>query len=207
MFTTPNNPTGNEIPFDAILAVAEAHPETLVLVDEAYSDFAGTTLLPELATHPNMVISKTFSKVRAAAGLRVGILVTHPAVAELFRAVQLPYNVSSLTHAVAAKIAKDDASVSRRVEQCYVERARVYAALKKIRAIEAYPSVTNFILFRMKDETPAAVHTRFLEQSVLIRDISMWPGCAGCLRVSIGTPAENDQFIAALDHVFAVAPA
>jgi histidinol-phosphate aminotransferase len=121
--------------------------------------------------------------------------------------VQLPYNVSSLTHAVAAKIAKDDASVSRRVEQCHVERARVYAALKKVRAIEAYPSVTNFILFRMKDETPAAVHVRFLEQSVLIRDISMWPGCAGCLRVSIGTPAENDRFIAALDQVFAAAPA
>jgi histidinol-phosphate aminotransferase len=83
----------------------------------------------------------------------------------------------------------------------------VFAALRKVRAIEAYSSVTNFILFRMKDETPAAVHTRFLEQSVLIRDISMWPGCAGCLRVSIGTPAENDRFIAALDHVFAAAPA
>jgi histidinol-phosphate aminotransferase len=207
VFTTPNNPTGNEVPFDAILAVAEAHPETLVLVDEAYSDFARTTMLPELATHPNMVISKTFSKVRAAAGLRVGVLVTHPAVAELFRAVQLPYNVSTLTHAVAAKIAKDDASVARRVEQCHQERARVYAALKKVRSIDVYPSVTNFILFRMKEETPAAVHARFLEQSVLIRDISMWPGCAGCLRVSIGTPAENDRFIGALDDVFAAARA
>jgi histidinol-phosphate aminotransferase len=207
VFTTPNNPTGNEVPFDAILAVAEAHPETLILVDEAYSDFARTTMLPELATHPNMVISKTFSKVRAAAGLRVGILVTHPAVAELFRAVQLPYNVSTLTHAVAAKIAKDDASVARRVDLCHQERARVYAALKKVRSIEVYPSVTNFILFRMKEETPAAVHARFLEQSVLIRDISMWPGCEGCLRVSIGTPAENDRFIAALDDVFAAARA
>lgn len=207
VFTTPNNPTGNQVPFDAILAVAEAHAETLVLVDEAYSDFAGTTLLPELATHPNMVISKTFSKVRAAAGLRVGILVTHPTVAELFRAVQLPYNVSTLTHAVAAKIAKDDASVARRVEQCHTERARVYAALRKVRSIEVYPSVTNFILFRMKEETPAAVHARFLEQGVLIRDISMWPGCAGCLRVSIGTPAENDRFIAALDDGFAAARA
>jgi len=67
--------------------------------------------------------------------------------------------------------------------------------------------VTNFVLFRMKDETPAAVHARFLDQSVLIRDISMWPGCAGCLRVSIGTSAENDRFIAALDEVFAAAPA
>src|SRR5712691_12976383 len=207
VFTTPNNPTGNEIPFDAILAVAEAHPETLILMDEAYSDFARTTMLPELATHPNMVISKTFSKVRAAAGLRVGILVTHPSVAELFRAVQLPYNVSTLTHAVAAKIAKDDASVARRVELCHQERARVYAALKKVRSIETYPSVTNFILFRMRVETPGAVHARFLDKGVLIRDISMWPGCAGCLRVSLGTPAENGRFIAALDHVFAAAPA
>jgi histidinol-phosphate aminotransferase len=153
-----------------------------------------------------MVISKTFSKVRAAAGLRVGILVTHPAVADLFRAVQLPYNVSSLTHAVAAKIARDDASVVRRVELCHQERARVYAALKTVRAIAVFPSVTNFVLFRMK-EPPATVHARFLEQGVLIRDISMWPGCAGCLRVSIGTPAENDRFIAALDHVFAAARA
>ncbi|MEP6693242.1 MAG: aminotransferase class I/II-fold pyridoxal phosphate-dependent enzyme [Chloroflexota bacterium] len=207
VFTTPNNPTGNEVPFDAILAVAEAHPDSLVLVDEAYSDFAGTTLLPELETHPNMVISKTFSKVRAAAGLRVGVLVTHPAVAELFRAVQLPYNVSTLTHAVAAKIAQDDAAIPRRVELCHRERGRIYAALQKIRTVEVYPSVTNFVLFRIKGDTPAAVHARFLEEGVLIRDISMWPGCAGCLRVSVGTPAENDRFIAALDHVFAAAPA
>ena len=207
VFTTPNNPTGNEVPFDAILAVAEAHPETLILVDEAYSDFAGTTLVPEIATHPNMVISKTFSKVRAAAGLRVGILVTHPAVAELFRAVQLPYNVSTLTHAVATKIARDDASIPRRVQLCHRERGRVFAALKKVRAIDVFPSVTNFVLFRAKEGSPAEVHARFLEQSVLIRDISMWPGCTGCLRVSIGTPEENDRFIAALDHVFAAAPA
>lgn len=208
VFTTPNNPTGNEIPFDAILEVAAAHPQTLVLVDEAYSDFAGKTLLPAIATHPNVVISKTFSKVRAAAGLRVGILVVHPAVAELFRAVQLPYNVSSLTHAVAAKIARDDASIPRRVEQCARERDRVYRALREVEAIEPFPSVTNFILFRVKDGDTAGAHARFLERSVLIRDISMWPGCGRCLRVSIGTPAENDRFIAALAHAFpAPAPA
>jgi len=205
-FTTPNNPTGNEIDFDVILAVAERYPETLVLVDEAYSDFARTTLLPELAAHPNMVISKTFSKVRASAGLRVGVLLTHPTVAEMFRAVQLPYNVSALTHAVAAKIAKDDASIARRIELCRTERERVYAALRSVGAIEVYPSVTNFILFKVKDGDTAGAHARFLEQSVLIRDISMWPGCKGCLRVSIGTPAENGRFIAALEKVFA-APA
>ncbi len=204
-FTTPNNPTGNEVPFDAIIAVAEANPESLILVDEAYSDFAGTTILPELASHPNMVISKTFSKVRAAAGLRLGILITHPAVADMFRAVQLPYNVSSLTHAVAAKIAKDDASISRRIELCRTERERVYRALREVEAIEVYPSVTNFILFRVKDGDTAETHARFLERSVLIRDISSWPGCERCLRVSIGTPEENGRFIGALAHAFPAA--
>ncbi len=202
VFTTPNNPTGNEIPHDAILAVAEAFPETVVLVDEAYSDFAGTTLLPTLATHPNMVISKTFSKVMASAGLRVGVLITHPEIADVFRAVQLPYNVSSLTHAVAAKIAKDEAAIAPRVERCASERARVTKALSQVDAIEVFPSVTNFVLFRLKDGDPAAAHARFLDQGVLIRDISSWPGCERCMRVSIGTPAENDRFIASLAHTF-----
>src|SRR5207249_3961517 len=189
------------------LVLGNGSNEVLLNTFLVFGGHGRTTLLPQLAAHPNMVISKTFSKVRAAAGLRVGILVTHPAVAELFRAVQLPYNVSTLTHAVAAKIARDDASVARRVEQNHRESRRVYDALKKVHAIETYASVTNFILFRMKEETPAAVHARFLEKGVLIRDISMWPGCAGCLRVSIGTPEENGRFIAALDDVFAAAPA
>ena len=203
VFTTPNNPTGNAVPLDAVLAVARALPRTLVLVDEAYSDFAGTTLLPSVAEHPNMVISKTFSKVRAAAGLRLGVLIAQPEIADMFRAVQLPYNVSALTHAVAAKIAKDDGSVARRVALCATERARVTAALGGARTIEVYPSVTNFVLFRVRDGDTAGSHARFLAQGVLIRDISNWPGCAGCLRVSIGTPRENDRFIAAIPKALA----
>jgi histidinol-phosphate aminotransferase len=202
VFTTPNNPTGNEVPFDVILSVAKAYPETLVLVDEAYSDFAGRTILPEFAAHPNMVISKTFSKVLAAAGLRVGILITHPQIADIFRAVQLPYNVSALTHAVAVKIAQNDGVIQKRVEQCARERARVSRALAAIDRIEVHPSVTNFILFRLKEDEPAVIHARFLEEGVLIRDVSMWPANERCLRVSIGTPAENDRFIAAIAHAF-----
>jgi histidinol-phosphate aminotransferase len=208
VFTTPNNPTGNEIDFDVILAVAERYPETLVLVDEAYSDFAGRTILPALADHPNMIVSKTFSKVLAAAGLRVGILIMHPELAEIFRAVQIPGNMSAVTQAVAVKIARNDAVIAERVALCTQERERVAAALRTVDDVEVHPSTTNFILFRLKDRAPAEVHARFLEQGVLIRDVSMWPANEGCLRVSIGTPAENDRFIAALAHAFpATAPA
>ena len=203
VFTSPNNPTGNEIAPEVIFAVARAHPRALVLVDEAYAEFAGTTVVPQLADRPNIVVSKTFSKVRAAAGLRLGILIAHPRIADMYRSVQLPYNLSAITLAVATKIAKDEAVIAGRVAQCATERARVYAALREAAAVEAYPSVTNFILFRMRARDAAAAHARFLAKGVLIRDVSGWPGCDGCLRVSIGTAAENDRFIAAIPHALA----
>ncbi|HSW95403.1 MAG TPA: histidinol-phosphate transaminase [Patescibacteria group bacterium] len=201
-FTTPNNPTGNLIEDRVILAAAERYPETLVLVDEAYSDFAGNSIVPAMETYPNIVVSKTFSKVRAAAGLRLGVLIVDRKVAEIFRAVQLPYNVSPLTTVIGGRIAQNEDHVRRRIAQCTTERARVYAALGRAEGVEAFPSVTNFILFRLTDRTPAEVHAKLLEHSVLVRDVSSWPGCAGCLRVSIGTPAENDRVIAAMDAVF-----
>jgi len=201
-FTTPNNPTGNLIDEHVILTAAERHPETLILVDEAYSDFAGNTIVPAMPDHPNIVVTKTFSKVQAAAGLRLGVLIVHPRVAGIFRAVQLPYNVSPLTTVVGGRIAQREDDVRRRIAQCAVERDRLYAALRRAPGVEAFPSVTNFILFRLADRGPAEVHAAFLEHSILLRDISSWPGCAGCLRVSIGTPAENDRVIAAIDAVF-----
>jgi histidinol-phosphate aminotransferase len=205
-FCTPNNPTGTVIDDEVMLAVAERHPETLVLVDEAYGDISGRTLLPALAAHPNIVISKTLSKMHAAAGLRLGILVLHPALMESVRAIQIGFNVSTVTYAIAAKIASDEASVRERVAIVKKERDRVFAALRATKGIEAFPSEGNFLLFRIEGDT-AAAHARFLEQGVLIRDMSSWKGCEGCLRVSIGTPPENDRFIAALGAVFAAAAA
>jgi histidinol-phosphate aminotransferase len=202
VFTSPNNPTGNVIDEQVILAVAETYPESVVLVDEAYADFAGTTLVPQIAHNPNLIVSKTFSKVRAAAGLRVGVLVVHPELVRFFNAAQLPYNMSALTLAVAVRIARDDVSVERRLALVASERGRVYDALRGVAAIEAFPSVANFVLFRLSEGSPAEVHARFLKQSVLIRDVSNWPGCERCLRASIGTAEENDRFIAALPTVF-----
>jgi len=205
-FCTPNNPTGTLIDDEVILAAAERYPETLILVDEAYSDIPGRTLLPAVAGHPNLVISKTFSKVHAAAGLRFGILVLHPALAESVRAISMSFNVSVVTYALATKIARDTEAVKRRIAQVRAERERVYQAMTKVDAIEPFPSEANFVLFRVPGDT-AAAQGRFLDQGVALRDMSPWTGCEGCLRVSIGTPEENDRFIAALSSVFAPTPA
>lgn len=216
VFCTPNNPTGTLIDDDVILAVAERYPETLVLVDEAYGDIAGRTLIPRTLDHPNLVISKTLSKMHAAAGLRLGILVTHRDLAESIRAIQVGFNVSVVTYALAAKIARDEATVRRRIDLIRSERERVYTALRAVAGIEAFPSEANFLLFRIDGDTAAAharsqdvarAHAQILAHGVLIRDMSPWKGCEGCLRVSIGTAEENDRFIAALASVFAPAPA
>jgi len=205
-FCTPNNPTGTVVEDDVILAVAQQYPETLILVDEAYADIAGRTLLPAIAEHPNLVISKTFSKVHAAAGLRFGILVMHPALAESVRSVHVSFNVSVVTYALAAKIARDEATVHERIALVRSERERVFHAMQKVGGIEPFPSEANFILFRIGGDT-AAAQARFLDHGVALRDMSPWTGCEGCLRVSIGTPQENDRFLEALAPVFATAVA
>jgi histidinol-phosphate aminotransferase len=120
----------------------------------------------------------------------------------MYRGVQLPYNVNALTAAVARRITEREDDVRRRVEQCRTERVKVTAALRRVPAVEVFDSVTNFVLFRLKGGTTEDVHERFLREGVLVRDLSTWPGCERCLRVSIGTPAENDRFIAALAPVF-----
>lgn len=195
----PNNPSGNAMPRDAVLAAAEAAPESLVLVDEAYSEFAGESLLPLIAEHPNIVIAKTFSKVRAAAGLRIGVLIAHPRVIEIFDAVRLPYNVSTLAQAVAAKVAAT-VNVPERVAFITREREKVARGLSRLPGIEAFPSVTNFILFRHRERKAADLHAAILQHGVLIRDVSMWPGADNCLRATIGTPAENDRFLVAIER-------
>lgn len=205
-FCTPNNPTGTLIDDDVILAVAERHPGTLVLVDEAYADIPGRTLLPALADHPNLVISKTFSKVYAAAGLRFGILIMAKELAEAVRVVVPPINVSVVTYALAAKIARDQDAVGARIAQVRAERERVFAVLRRVDGIEAFPSEANFILFRIEGDT-TAMQGRFLEAGVAIRDMAPWTGCDGCLRVSIGTREENDRFLAAAARILAPMPA
>lgn len=202
-FCRPNNPTGNVMAEDVVLAAAEAAPEALVLVDEAYAEFAGTTMLPRLDTHPNIVIAKTFSKVRGAAGLRVGALIAHPKVVEIFDAARLPYNVSTLTQAVAVKIAADRGIVAKRVELIARERGKLEAGLRRYADLEVFPSVTNFVLFRSASRTADELHAAILQKGVLVRDVSMWPGAERCLRVTVGTPTENDRFLAAVEAALA----
>lgn len=201
---SPNNPTGSALGPEAVDAAAAARPSALVVVDEAYAEFGTASAIPAIARHRNVAVARTFSKARAAAGLRLGVLVADAEVAAVLRAVSLPYSPGALTLAAGAVIAADEEGLAARVAACRAERDRVAAALAASGA-DVQPSAANFLLLRVAD--PAATHAALLEQGVLVRDVSAWPGCAGGLRVSIGTREENDAFLAALARVPAGAAA
>jgi histidinol-phosphate aminotransferase len=201
-FSSPNNPTGNVLDDTAILAAADA-ARVLVVVDEAYAEFSGHTLLPRIAERPNLVVARTFSKAQAAAGLRLGALVADRRVASMYEAARLPYNVGTLTQLVAARILADDAGLAERVRCVTGERARVEGELRRLPDVEAFPSAANFVLFRHRTMKATALHAALLEHGVLVRDVSSWRDAGESLRATIGSPEENDRLLEALRGVLA----
>ncbi len=196
----PNNPTGNL--FDAtdvetiLRACAERDCQALVVVDEAYVDYAGRTFLPRLRDFPNLVILRTLSKI-GLAGIRLGMLLASADTVREINKVRLPYNVNALSQA-AAKVVLDHGDLVRQQAACIVaERERVQAALAVLPGVTAFPSDANFILVRTR-RPGSLVAAALLARDIVVRDFSRAPHLADCLRVTIGTPEENDAFLAAL---------
>ncbi|MFG2677955.1 histidinol-phosphate transaminase [Streptomyces sp. NPDC048392] len=197
--TTPNNPTGNAVPAETVLALyeaAQAAKPSMVVVDEAYIEFShGASLLPLLDGRPNLVISRTMSKAFGAAGLRLGYLAAHPAVVDAVQLVRLPYHLSAVTQATALAALEHTDTLLKYVEQLKAERDRLVAELRAI-GYEVTESDANFVQFgRFADSHTA--WRRILDRGVLVRD----NGVPGWLRVTAGTPEENDAFLDAVREV------
>ncbi|MEU9448296.1 histidinol-phosphate transaminase [Streptomyces sp. NPDC048277] len=197
--TTPNNPTGNAVPPETVLALyeaAQAARPSMVVVDEAYIEFShGDSLLPLLEGRPNLVVSRTMSKAFGAAGLRLGYLAAHPAVVDAVQLVRLPYHLSAITQATALAALEHTDTLLKYVEQLKAERDRLVAELRAV-GLEVTESDANFVQFGRFEE-PHAVWQKILDRGVLVRD----NGVPGFLRVSAGTPEENDAFLDAVREV------
>ncbi|MGV9882883.1 histidinol-phosphate transaminase [Streptomyces sp. NPDC003006] len=194
--TTPNNPTGNAVPAETVLALheaAQAAKPSMVVVDEAYVEFShGDSLLPLIEGRPNLVISRTMSKAFGAAGLRLGYLAAHPAVVDAVQLVRLPYHLSAVTQATALAALEHTDTLLKYVEQLKAERDRLVTELRAM-GYEVTDSDANFVQFgRFPDSHQ--VWQRILDRGVLVRD----NGVPGWLRVSAGTPDENDAFLDAV---------
>lgn len=194
--TTPNNPTGTLLTISEIedLAQACAGVNGLLIVDEAYAEFSKqASAVTLIERYPNVVVIRTMSKAFAFAGARLGYLIAHPDVIAAMLLVRLPYHLSSLTQA-AAQVALDHSTqLLATVESLITARDEVVGALEDMGLLVS-PSRANFILFSGFELSPALLWRQLLDRGVLIRDV----GLLGHLRMTIGTPAENQRFISAL---------
>lgn len=192
----PNNPTGNLFDERAVRRVIDAAPG-LVVIDEAYHAFAGRTLMHYVAERPNVLVMRTLSKV-GLAGLRLGFAAADPAWIDELEKVRMPYNVGVLTQKSVA-FALDHLDVfTEQAARIKTERRRVADALEAA-GYRCFPSDTNFILFHCVERDPGEVFQALLDGGVLIKNLDgSHRALAGCLRVSIGTPEENDRFLAAV---------
>ena len=194
---SPNNPTGRAEPPETVERVVRVAPG-LVVVDEAYGQFSPWTALGLRRTaQPGLVVTRTFSKTWALAGARLGYLVADPAVVEACEAVILPYHLSAQTQLAGLLALRHVPEMEARVSRITEERGRVAAALNDL-PVDSWPSDANFILFRPRERQADDVWRSLLAHSVLIRNCASWEGLKGCLRVTIGTPEENDRFLQAL---------
>jgi histidinol-phosphate aminotransferase len=193
----PNNPTGNLFDVHAIEAVIEA-ALGLVVLDEAYHAFAQASFMDRLDKYPNLLVLRTLSK-QGLAGLRLGLLAgARPWIEELDK-IRLPYNVNSLTQAsVEFALAHREVFDVQCREICR-ERESLHRALSQVEGIEVWPSATNFLLFRVSGgRTARSVYDSLRRDRILIKNLDTPGALGGCLRVTVGTPAENAAFLAAL---------
>lgn len=194
---SPNNPTGNSFPKEQMMQLVGEF-DGIVVVDEAYIDFAEVESLKcEIAANPNLVVLQTMSKAWAMAGLRVGLALASQRVVELMSEVKYPYNINVATMAIVEELLRQpiDANVAEiKQQRTVVEQAlQQSAAVKKI-----YPSDANFLLVEVDDAD--AMYDYLIGKGIIVRNRNRVKGCEGCLRITIGTPAENEALLKSISE-------
>ena len=188
----PNNPTGNCFSRTEIQKLIENF-EGIVVLDEAYYDFSGQTFLDQMKGHNNLVILRSLSKI-GLAGLRVGYGIFPGILVDEINKIRLPYNSNSVTQLAATELLKNFSLVQNQIDSIKKERIRLLDELAKIKSINTYPSDANFILFQAS-ENGEKVFRNLMENGILVRNLGSHPMLKNCLRVTIGTRDENDQFL------------
>jgi histidinol-phosphate aminotransferase len=196
---SPNNPTGRADDRSMVEYVLEEAPG-LVVVDEAYGQFADWSALDLVADDLPLVVTRTYSKTWAMAAVRLGYLIGPPAIVEILERVTLPYHLDAIKQAAGRLAVRFTDEMEARVATIVAERGRLLDGLQRL-GMTTWPSQANFVLWRPERHRADVVWQGLLDHSVLVRNCSSWPRLAGCLRVTVGTPAENDRFLSALAAV------
>ncbi len=195
----PNNPTGTQIPKNDLRAILEAAPQTLVLVDEAYYDFSGETVLPWVRKYPNLAVTRTFSKAFGLAALRMGYLFAKPELTEVLHRAQNPFAVNSLALAAACVAIEHEDYVRKYAGEIRANRAD-FCRWLDAREIPYVPSAANFVLTRVGERAPD-IAKRLRAEGILVRDWSYDPHLKGYLRFTIGAKAQTRRLTEELQRL------
>lgn len=194
---SPNNPTANRLDEHALEALCAATPGVVVL-DEAYYRFSGPSRVAEVLVHENLLVMHTLSKI-GLAGLRVGALFGQTPWIELIERLRMPYNINVLSQAGALFALAHLEAFEAQISDIVAARGRLHAALVALRGVEVWPSVTNFILFRVARGRGPTVFAALKQAGVLVKNVDgAHPALRDCLRVTVGTDDENGMFLRAL---------
>jgi histidinol-phosphate aminotransferase len=194
---SPNNPTGNCLDRTGIETVLNNF-DGLVVIDEAYVNFSRhRSWIPSLTEYPNLVVMQTLSKAWGLAGLRVGMAFASTGIVEVMNRIKPPYNINEASQSLALEAIDEVEQVNDMIRILVAERDRLARALWEMPlVVKVHPSDANFLLVQMKGARK--VYEHLLEKGIVVRDRSTTPGCAECLRLTVGTPSENDLLIDAL---------
>lgn len=196
---SPNNPTGVVEDEETVRAIIDAAPG-LVIVDEAYAQFASWSAIDLVDESRALVVTRTYSKTWSMAAARLGYLVGPKWLVEEIDAVVLPYHLDAAKQIAGALALEFTNDMNSRVREIVASRDQIESAFSAL-PVDFWPSGANFILFRPRSMDGRKVWSELVEKGVLIRDCSSWPGLTNCLRVTIGTPEENDLFLKSLSEV------
>lgn len=195
ILTSPNNPTGNSMSVAFIKQLLEA-TNALIMIDEAYGEFGGESMIPYLDDYDNLIVLKTFSKACSLAGMRLGYVMANPTVIRELIKVRQPYSVDAVSQAIGEVVYENRTLLQPGIE-CIIEERRVLLdALAALPQVETFPSDANFILIRVPDA--GNVWNKLFERGILVRDFSSSKGLENCLRITIGTQQENERLVATL---------
>lgn len=203
-FARPNNPTGTLWARDAVLRIAELFPDVLVVHDEAYGDYGGDSMVDQVPHLPNLVVLRTLSKVGLAA-LRIGYLYADPTIIHEVDKLRPPYNIGALNQRAAVWLLEHHDDLLRdRCHEVMAARDRLHAALSEMKGVEPFESRANLILFRVGepgDGRATEVWRALAQRGVLVRNLDAPGPLAGCLRLTVGTDAENQLLLTTLSEV------
>ena len=195
----PNNPTGTSASAEALLQIARAAPQAVLLLDEAYYEFYGETLMTAVPNVPNLFVARTFSKAYGLAGLRVGVLVGPEAQMRWVRRACSPYNVNAVALAVLPVALADKEYVSQYVAETRHSREQLQGALRE-GGIPYFESHGNFVLANLGSSCKEFVRG-MSQRGILVRDRSSDPSCEGHVRITVGVEAHTDRLLAALREI------